>query len=106
MKGTTAKDKAILKKYGIKPCSIVLDNLTFSKIRIKCSAESSEKTDKFSCAVNRVSNNVFSIKIKRKFVDISIDDANENPRKLRKINNSVKIQNMKKGVCYMCECEM
>lgn len=89
--------KALEKKYGIKPCSIVLEKLTFSKIHI--SVDSSEKREKFSCIVNRVSNNDVSIKITRKFMDDTMN-ADTLPHKIQKISENSKISTIKKGTSY------
>lgn len=71
----------MLKQFGIKPCSVNLNKTVFSKIRITCSAESSEKHVKLLCDVKQVESNNFTIKIKQKIInDIDIGEET-NPRK-------------------------
>lgn len=96
-------DRNLQKKYGIKPCLVMLNREMYSKIRIKCTVDSSEENEQFTCILNQVSNNVFSIKIKRKFVD----DADTIDRgfqcKIQKISKNLTIINTEKSISHFYE---
>lgn len=59
----------ILKNFKIKPISIKLDKLTFKKIRMRCTATSSEVNEKLTCDIKQELANTFSIKINRHKMD-------------------------------------
>lgn len=67
-----------LKQFGIKPCSVNLNRTVFSKIRIRCSAKSSEENVKLLCDLKQLDSNTFTIKLKRKIID-DIDIVEETP---------------------------
>lgn len=58
----------ILKKFKIKPVSIKLDKVTFKKIRMRCTATSSDH-EKLTCIIKQEFANTFSIKINRLKMD-------------------------------------
>lgn len=55
----------------LKSCSVRLTRQEYSKIRIKCSATSSEKGVDLKCHLKQIETNTFSITIKRKQNDDS-----------------------------------
>lgn len=59
----------ILKNFNIKPCRVNLTKMEFSKIRIACSAHSSDRNEKLSCDLSQENTNTFSLKITRSTCD-------------------------------------
>lgn len=55
----------------LKSCSVKLTRQEYSKIRIECSATSSEKGVDLKCHLKQIGTNTFSITIKRKQNDDS-----------------------------------
>lgn len=78
---STRNIKKLQNKYGIKPCSVILNKMEFSKIRIGCIITSSEKKEKISWNLKQEGINNFSIKIKRKLIDIADICEDINPQK-------------------------
>ncbi|XP_031625310.1 uncharacterized protein LOC116341966 [Contarinia nasturtii] len=74
------KHNNIVENFKIKPCEVRLERLFLSKIRIRCTATSSEKNDNLVCHIKQDEINTFSIRIKRKNVD-RMDNNKMNPRK-------------------------
>lgn len=62
-------DSDLLKKFHIKPCQVKLDNMTFTKMQLKCKAKSLEGED-LQCDIVQTDTNSFCIKIKRKKSEI------------------------------------
>lgn len=93
MKSKKSKED-ILKKFGIKPCSINLEKSDFSKIKMTCSAESTEENIKLFCDINQTDSNTFSIKIKRKIIDKESDGGSSNLKKRFKISASPTVQHL------------
>lgn len=71
----TSKDNAISQKedylgtFQTKQCSVILVEPNFSKIRISCTAKSTEPGVKLSCYFHQEGLDTFSIKIKRRECD-------------------------------------
>lgn len=85
--------KILQKKYGIRSCKVVLNRLTFSKMKIKCTVKSSDENEKFSCVLTEEKDNIFSIKIKRKF----LNESDTAPRKKQKLlPGAEEIKNIKR----------
>lgn len=68
--------KRLLKQFNIKSCRVQLENLSFSKIRMACSA-TDEKNVKFICDVKQTGMNSFTIKVNAK--QFNEDKENEIP---------------------------
>lgn len=64
----SSKRDEYLKEFNLKKCSVILPKLTFSKIRIVCTAISSTGEKLFS-DLKQTDMNTFSLKIKRKKYD-------------------------------------
>lgn len=73
----------IMDKDIVRNCSVKLYRQHFSKIRIKCTAESSEKNIKLVTAMKQTDTNTFLISVKRKHV------VCESSRKRIKIHHDV-----------------
>lgn len=77
--------KKILKKFNIKPCHVNLTNTEFSKIRIACSAHSSEPNLKLSCDLKQENVNTFTLKITRTSSDdngLGMTDVGQNLKRM------------------------
>lgn len=61
------KYNSLFKKYKIKPCKVNLEK-AFARIRMTCSAESTESGEKMVCFLrqDKTNTNQFTIQIKRK----------------------------------------
>lgn len=84
----------ILKTFGIEKCSVNLKKTNFSKIRMKCVAESTEKNVKLLCDLKQVDINTFSIKITRKLTDDIDVDQETFPKKQVKFSTSSSVQQL------------
>lgn len=82
----------ILKTFGIEQCSVNLNKTNFSKIRMKCVAESTEKNVKLLCDLKQVDINTFSIKITRKLTDDIDVDQETTPKEQVKFSISSSVQ--------------
>lgn len=88
MKRNQSNDQ-ILRENGIKPCSIKIDNMLFSRIKMTCTVTSSEKNEKLKCCLRQEDDiNTFSLKIKRKLCN---DTINEIPPLKRVKFNDVEV---------------
>lgn len=90
-------EKKLQKRYGIKPCSIVLNKNEFSKIRIRCTVNSSEKSQKLLCSLKQEDINTFSIKIRRKLMEIADIGEDINPQKRVKFSEISPVLHKGKG---------
>lgn len=96
---TQSKEKSIEKFDKNFNCSVKLDRMIFKKIRIGCSAQSSEPGVNLSCVLKQVDVNTLSVKIKRKMCDST---ASNKPKRSKIIktqaNDSTPIETVPIGI--------
>lgn len=84
-------------EFQLKPCTVNLPITTFSKIRMKCSAYSTETNVILSCHLKQEDTNTFTLRIKRKENDDCVD--NNRAKRLKSIEiNQVTLGGSLQGI--------
>lgn len=87
MKPSIDENAEILEKFKIKPCRVLLENNSFSKMNIRCTAKSSEKNVELICSLKQEHMNTFSLRIKRKLCENNENHIQQPKRvKLNEVN--------------------
>lgn len=97
-------EKNSLKKFGIRECSVRLSRLSFSRIKIKCSAYSSEEGVQLKCNLTQEAANNFVLKVKREKKVKSVTTKILLKKALRKISKKPKsCEHLEKGEIILCK---
>lgn len=96
------EDIELLKEFNIKQCEVKLTRMYFSRIRMKCSIQSSDNREKLDCKIVQTNMNTFSIKLKRDRCEEVVGSNVLSPAKRKKCSTPAGTETSPIGTVNFC----